>query len=60
MGNAKDRPGGARRVKEPEWEMGRIDRVKNWSGKWEGPGGGAGGGFYGVYNSPVHYGRGPH
>ncbi len=41
----KDQPGGgARRVKEPEWEMrrtgqgGGADRVKNQSEKCEGPG----------------------
>jgi hypothetical protein len=40
---------GARRVKEPEWEMRRIgrgggvDRVKNWSGKCKGRGGGTNG-----------------
>ncbi len=49
MGNAKDRPGGARRVREPKWVMGRtggrgggVDGVKDRSGKWEGPAGGGG------------------
>jgi hypothetical protein len=37
---------------------GGVDGVKNRSGK-EGPGGG-GGGLNGVYNTPVHYARGPH
>jgi hypothetical protein len=46
VGNGKDRRKG-----------GGVDGVKNRSGKWEGP---AGGGLYGVYNSPVHYARGPH
>jgi len=63
-GKCQGPAGGNRRVKEPEWEMGRIDGkggvdgVKNRSGKWEGPAGG--GGLHGVYNSPVHYARGPH
>jgi hypothetical protein len=36
-------------------EGGGVDGVKNRSGKWEGWGG-----LYGVYNTPVHYARGPH
>jgi len=60
VGNAKDRPGG-------------LDELENRSGLWEGlaEGGGRrgkepkwkmgrGGGLYGVYNTPMHYARGPH
>jgi hypothetical protein len=35
---------------------GGVDGVKNRSGKWER----LAGGLYRVYNTPVHYARGPH
>jgi hypothetical protein len=49
---------GARRVKEPEWEMrrtggGGLDGLKNQSGKCEGPGRGGGGGTNGCLKRKV-------